>query len=195
MATTHFSGAVNSANGFEGPTIAAADGTPAITIANSTGAVTITNLTSTNDVFTNLTATNVSTAALFALDGSAAGTIANSTGVVSITALTSTLTGNVTGIIFDSVQNLTGAGAIDVTHGLTAYTSNGSAQTLTMANGSAVGQVKRIVHTVDGGSGVLTPTAKIGFSTITFTNVGDAVTLSYTTPGWAVVGISGAVLG
>lgn len=149
MATTHFSGAVNSANGFEGPSIAAADGTAAIAIANSTGVVTF--------------------------------------------AAAVAVTGSVTGQVFDSVQALSGAGAVSVTTGLTAFTSTGSAQALTLANGTA-GQLKRIVHTVDGGSGVLTPTTKIGFSTVTFTNVGDAVQLSYTSTGWAVTGISGATL-
>jgi hypothetical protein len=46
---------------------------------------------------------------------------------------------------------------------------------------------------VDGGSAVLTPTTKIGFTTITFTNVGDSATLVYTAAGWAIIGISGAV--
>ena len=102
------------------------------------------------------------------------------------------VTGNVTGVFTNTVQSLSGAGAVDITTGATAFTSTGAAQALTLANGTA-GQVKIVVHTVDGGSGVLTPTTKIGFSTITFTNVADAVTLCYTAAGWAIVGINGAV--
>jgi len=70
-------------------------------------------------------------------------------------------------------------------------TTTGASQALTLANGS-VGQFKYIVHTVDGGSAVLTPTTKIGFSTITFTAVGNSVSLVYTSTGWACVGVNGA---
>jgi hypothetical protein len=57
-----------------------------------------------------------------------------------------------------------------------------------------VGEVKVIVHTVDGGSAVLTPTTKIGFSTITFTAVGDSATLIYTSAGWAIIGSRGVTI-
>lgn len=91
-----------------------------------------------------------------------------------------------------NTQALSGAGAVNVTTAVTALTTTGAAQALTLANGT-VGQVKTIVHVVDGGSAVLTPTTKIGFSTITFTAVGETVTLVYTSVGWAITGISGAV--
>jgi hypothetical protein len=102
------------------------------------------------------------------------------------------VTGNVTGDIFATNQALSGAGAVNVTDMLTSLTTTGAAQALTLANGTA-GQIKIISHVVDGGSAVLTPTTKIGFTTITFTNVGDSATLVYTAAGWAIVGISGAV--
>lgn len=97
------------------------------------------------------------------------------------------------GAVVGGVQALSGAGAVNLTSVVTSLTTTGSAQALTLANGTA-GQIKIIVHAVDGGSAVLTPTTKIGFSTITFTAVGDAVTLVYTSAGWAVVGINGAAL-
>ena len=106
--------------------------------------------------------------------------------------VTGNVTGNVTGDVFASVQSLSGAGAVNVTDMFTSLTTTGAAQALTLANGT-VGQMKIIAHAVDGGSAVLTPTTKIGFTTITFTNVGDAATLVYTSAGWAIVGISGAV--
>lgn len=106
--------------------------------------------------------------------------------------ITGNVTGNVTGDIFASVQSLSGAGAVNVTDMFTSLTTTGAAQALTLANGTA-GQIKIISHVVDGGSAVLTPTTKIGFTTITFTNVGDSATLIYTTAGWAIIGISGAV--
>ena len=96
------------------------------------------------------------------------------------------------GAVVGGVQALSGAGAVNLTTVLTSLTTTGAAQALTLANGTA-GQIKVIVHAVDGGSAVLTPTTKIGFSTITFTAVGDAVTLVYTSAGWAIVGINGAV--
>jgi len=91
-----------------------------------------------------------------------------------------------------NTQSLSGAGAVNVTSAFTALTTTGSAQALTLANGTA-GQMKTIVHTVDGGSAVLTPTTKIGFSTITFTGVGESATLVYTAAGWAIVALNGAV--
>jgi len=91
------------------------------------------------------------------------------------------------------VQSLSGAGAVDVINGLTSLTTTGASQALTLANGT-VGQLKTIVHAVDGGSAVLTPTTKIGFSTITFTAVGDSVLLAYTATGWAIVGSRGVTI-
>ena len=89
-------------------------------------------------------------------------------------------------------QALSGAGAVDIASALTQLTTTGSAQALTLANGTA-GEIKVIVHVVDGGSAVLTPTTKIGFSTITFTGVGESATLVYTAAGWAIVALNGAV--
>ena len=106
--------------------------------------------------------------------------------------VTGNVIGNVTGDIFATNQALSGAGAVNVTDMLTSLTTSGAAQALTLANGT-VGQIKVISHVVDGGSAVLTPTTKIGFTTITFTNVGDSATLIYTVSGWAITGISGAV--
>jgi len=83
-------------------------------------------------------------------------------------------------------QSLSGAGAVDITNAFTSLTTSGVSQALTLANG-AVGELKYIVHAVDGGSAVLTPTTKIGFSTVTFAAVGDSVTLIYTSAGWAIL--------
>jgi hypothetical protein len=91
-----------------------------------------------------------------------------------------------------ATQSLSGAGAVDITNAFTALTTTGAAQALTLANGS-VGELKIITHVVDGGSAVLTPTTKIGFSTITFTGVGESAMLVYTAAGWAIVALNGAV--
>jgi hypothetical protein len=102
------------------------------------------------------------------------------------------VTGNVTGDLIATNQALSGAGAVNLTDMLTSLTSTGSAQALTLANGT-LGQLKIISHVVDGGSAVLTPTTKIGFSTITFTGVGESAMLVYTGAGWAIVALNGAV--
>lgn len=83
-------------------------------------------------------------------------------------------------------QALSGAGAVNVTSAVTKLTTTGAAQALTLADGTN-GQWKTIIHAVDGGSAVLTPTTKTGFSTVTFTNLGEAVTLYFfTTQGWMI---------
>jgi hypothetical protein len=100
--------------------------------------------------------------------------------------ITGNVTGDVTGDVFASVQSLSGAGAVNVTDMFTSLTTSGVSQALTLANGT-VGQMKIIAHAVDGGSAVLTPTTKIGFSTVTFAAVGDSVTLIYTSAGWVIL--------
>lgn len=119
---------------------------------------------------------------------------ASADGAFNLFANNGTTPGSLTlGPLITTPQALSGAGAVDVVSGSTAFTSTGAAQALTLANGTA-GQIKTICHVVDGGSGVLTPTTKSGYTTITFTNVGDSVTLQYhTTAGWCIIGIFGAV--
>jgi len=96
------------------------------------------------------------------------------------------------GILVGPVQALSGSGAVNITQLSTAYTSTEIADALTLADG-AVGQIKTICHVVDGGAGTLTPDKTIGYTTITFNNVGDSVTLQFFTQGWAIIGIHGAV--
>jgi hypothetical protein len=109
-----------------------------------------------------------------------------------------TFTGNqtVNGAVIGNVQALSGAGAVDVTSFATAFTSTATGNALTLANGT-VGQIKTIAYVAEAAgadTGVLTPTTRVGYSTITFTNVGDSVTLQYFTQGWAVIGVRGATV-
>jgi len=91
-------------------------------------------------------------------------------------------------LLVTGVQNLTGAGAVDVISAVTLFTSTGAGQALTLANGTH-GQIKTIIHAADGGSGVLTAVTKTGWNTYTFTTVGDTLTLQYLTGlGWVVIG-------
>jgi hypothetical protein len=113
---------------------------------------------------------------------------------VSVSATTGAVTVNASfgSDVVLATQSLSGAGAVNVTSAFTALTTTGAAQALTLANGS-VGELKIITHVVDGGSAVLTPTTKIGFTTITFTDVGESAMLVYTAAGWAIVALNGAV--
>ena len=127
------------------------------------------------------------TVASFATDTEAAALITGGTLAGSFTSLTNS------GAFIGGVQSLSGAGAVNLTKEVTEYTSTGAAQALTLADGTA-GQRKVIIHGVDGGSGVLTPTTKTGFTTITFTAVGDSCVLRYlTTRGWMIESLNGAV--
>lgn len=112
--------------------------------------------------------------------------INSTTGAVTVTSST----GDATVL---GTQSLSGAGAVDVTNSFTSLTTTGASQALTLANGT-VGEVKVIVHTVDGGSAVLTPTTPLGFATITFTNAGDSASLIYTAAGWAITGSRGVTI-
>jgi hypothetical protein len=105
----------------------------------------------------------------------------------------STLTLN--GLVIEGVSSRSGAGAVPLTHPVCRLTSTGSAQAITLANGTA-GQKLTIYHGVDGGSMVLTATTKTGWTTsITFTNVGDNVVLQYfATVGWLVLSSRGATV-
>jgi hypothetical protein len=86
--------------------------------------------------------------------------------------------------------------AIPVTAATVALTTTAPAQACTLADGTA-GQIVVITHiaTSGGGTCVLTPTTKTGYTTITFTAVTDTVTLQfYTTIGWVVIASRGSVI-
>ncbi len=91
-------------------------------------------------------------------------------------------------------QALSGAGAVNVTSRTTLFTSTGAAQVLTLANGTRTGQRKTVHHTVDGGSGVLTPTTAGNFATATFTSVHDWAEFEWSGAAWNVVAFSGATI-
>lgn len=90
--------------------------------------------------------------------------------------------------IKESTDTRNGPGAVSVTATTTKVTTTGVLDALSLADG-VDGQVKRIVHDVDGGSFVLTPTTKTGWSTFTSTVVGETISLQFvTTRGWMVIG-------
>lgn len=106
--------------------------------------------------------------------------------------ITGNVTGNLIGDVFATNQALSGAGAVNLTDMMTSLTTSAPSQALTLANGT-VGQIKIIVHVVDGGSAILTPTTRLGgYATIVFTNAGDTAMLVYTAAGWDIVSLNGA---
>jgi hypothetical protein len=107
-----------------------------------------------------------------------------------------TATSVATGPIFGTIQSLSGPGAVNITALTTAFTSTGTGDALTLADG-AQGQLKTIIYvaeTAGGDTGVLTPTNLGSATTITFNAVGDSVTLQFAGTDWWVVGFRGAVV-
>jgi len=88
---------------------------------------------------------------------------------------------------------LSGAGVASVTTAVTACTSTGSAQVVSLAAGVA-GQIKIFYHKVDGGSIRVTPAARTGsYAYVTLTAVGDSCVLYYSgaLSSWTVLSVSG----
>jgi hypothetical protein len=83
-------------------------------------------------------------------------------------------------------QDLSGAGALNVTSYYTAWTTTG-AEAGTLADGTMVGQLKKITLIVDGGDGTLTPASLHGGTTITFADAGDFCRLLWDGSGWTVL--------
>lgn len=110
------------------------------------------------------------------------------------TAFFTTLNSSGAFTIVPDAQTATTA-AVSILTSATKLTTTAPSQAITLANGIE-GQIKTIVHaaTSGGGTAVLTPATKTGYTTITFTAVTDTVTLQYyTTIGWVIIAIRGAV--
>lgn len=109
-----------------------------------------------------------------------------------------TFTGTQTfsGPVVEGVQALSGPGAVNITQPVTAFTSTGTGNALTLADGVA-GQLKTIVYVAEaagGDTGVLTPTNLGAGTTITFNAVGDACILQFIGTEWWAISLRGAVL-
>ena len=90
----------------------------------------------------------------------------------------------------NSVENITDGtqAAIGITTALTLLASNGSNTATTLADGTVVGQIKIIVHDVDGGNSILAVTDALGFADLDFVDDGDTAMLMWTgTTGWALL--------
>jgi hypothetical protein len=87
---------------------------------------------------------------------------------------------------------VSGAGAASVSTAVTAITSTGAAQVVTLAAGVA-GQIKIFYHKVDGGSTRVTPAALTGGSYVTLTAIGDSIVFYYSgaLSSWQILSMSG----
>lgn len=85
-----------------------------------------------------------------------------------------------------TVQTLTGAGAVDITSQITHIVTTG-ANALTLIDG-AEGQEKFIVMKTDANDGTLTPDNLGNGTTITFNDVGDSAHLLFTNGAWHFMG-------
>ena len=90
----------------------------------------------------------------------------------------------------NSVENITDGiqAAVGITTALTLLASSGSNTATTLADGTVVGQIKIIVHDVDGGNSILAVTDAHGFADLDFVDDGDTAMLMWTgTTGWAIL--------
>lgn len=166
-------------------------GTAALTIPDFAGVADEFTFKTKSQTMANKTLTSPVIATGLTASGSAANTFAASTGAF----ITSTGTTTISGALASTSDTWSGAGAVPIITLVTKLTCGAGPDAMTLANG-VDGQIKVIVLDVDGGSAVLTPATKTGFSTFTFTNAGDAVTLVYvTTRGWMIIGSHGGTIG
>ena len=89
----------------------------------------------------------------------------------------------------NSVENITDGiqAAIGITTAVSLFETAGSNAT-TLADGTVIGQIKIIVHDVDGGNSILAVTDALGFADLDFVDDGDTAMLMWTgTTGWAVL--------
>ena len=89
----------------------------------------------------------------------------------------------------NSYENITDGiqAAHGITTALTLFETAGSNAT-TLADGTIVGQIKIIVHDVDGGNSILAVTDALGFADLDFVDDGDTAMLMWTgTTGWALL--------
>jgi len=94
-----------------------------------------------------------------------------------------------------TTQALSGAGAVNVTTAITEFTSVGTGDALTLADG-VEGQHKFVVYVAEaagGDTGVLTPASLAGGTTVTFNDVGDSAHLLFTAGDWYFLGGSAVV--
>ena len=92
----------------------------------------------------------------------------------------------------NSVQQISGPGAISLATPITEITTTG-ADSYTLADG-VIGQTKIIIMIVDGGDAIITPTTFATGTTITMADVNDNITLLYGANGWVNTANQGSII-
>jgi hypothetical protein len=162
---------------------------------NGAGAFTASNVNLTSEVTGTLPVANGGTGAT-AATGTGNVVLASSPTLVTPNIGVATATSLSTGPVFGTLQSLSGPGAVDITSFTTAFTSSGTGDALTLADGAA-GQLKTIVYVAQiagADTGILTPANLGSGTTITFNDVGDSVQLQYIGTNWWVISAFGAVV-
>ena len=127
-----------------------------------------------------VTLNNRDTVTLSGIDGAQMVHITLTAGVVTVSTLSAS----------SPAQAISGPGAVDITSPSTDITTTGVDDAFTWADGM-VGQEKEVTLVVDGGDAILTPDNALGFTMITYADVGDSTQLRFKTGGWALVGQGG----
>lgn len=97
-------------------------------------------------------------------------------------------------VLAAAMSNTTDTAAVSVANYYTTLTTTGAAIP-TLADGSVVGQMKKIEMLVDGGDAVLTPANLAGGTTITFADVGDVAELIWNGNDWVAIALYNTVDG
>ena len=92
--------------------------------------------------------------------------------------------------LYNSVENITGGGAISLTTGVSFITTTGT-EAYTLADG-VEGQLKIIIMKVDGGNATITPDNLVGFTAVRFTDVDNSVMFLYGSTGWNILALQQA---
>ena len=90
----------------------------------------------------------------------------------------------------NSVENINDGqqAALSITHAVTLLESSSNDTATSLADGTVIGQIKIIVHDVDGGNSILAVTDGLGFADLDFDDDGDTAMLMWTgTTGWAIL--------
>jgi hypothetical protein len=162
---------------------------------NGTSAFTASNVNLATEVTGTLPVLNGGTGAT-AATGTGNVVLANTPTLITPNIGVATATSVATGPVFGTVQSLSGPGAVDITSLTTAFTSSGTGDALTLADGAA-GQFKNIVYVAQvagADTGILTPANFGNGTTITFNNVGDSCQLQYIGTNWWIVSLNDAVV-
>lgn len=97
----------------------------------------------------------------------------------------------ISGLLKSTYEEKSGAGAISTTVLTSYWTSTGASQALTLADGEE-GQFKIIIHAVDGGSLVITPTnfalAAPASASVSLVAAGDNIVLQFVKGAWWLIG-------